>query len=203
MMLPMRKSIAFIFSLTFHFLFFGSVFLFQYQSQSAKWSGGNQGSYQVAYVDLSEFESYFPSTSDTDHSSQKEKDHPVKQKKNMQNKISLSGQGHSNTPAGGQGLGLDPDGTVSDTAPSVLALIRKKIMKGKIFPIFAKENHWTGQVKVKFKIKESGQLDFLEILETSGHKILDEAAIRTVKGAAPFPYYPNVIALALEYRLEE
>jgi protein TonB len=52
----------------------------------------------------------------------------------------------------------------------------------------------TGKVVVRFTIGPSGQLLSREILESSGIKGLDEAALATVEKAAPFPPIPVEVA---------
>lgn len=116
--------------------------------------------------------------------------------------IKNSGVGTSDTPAGGVGPGLDPDGVISQIAPGVLAAIRKKILKNKVYPAIARENRWTGVVRLRFKIDESGNLESVRVRKGSGHDALDDAAVQTVKAAVPLPYYPDEIALSLEYQLE-
>jgi TonB family protein len=112
------------------------------------------------------------------------------------------GSGASDTPAGGSGAGLDNDGEVSVLAPSILASIRKKIMKKKRYPLLAKEQGLSGVVTLNFQTNKAGQLDYIKVTKSSGHNSLDLAAINSVKKAVPLPHYPEPIALALEYRLQ-
>lgn len=211
--------LAFLASILFHIILIGSLFYFEVQSdKETKWSGGRGNGYsEVTYVDLGKFEVktsdnlpstvHSPQSTVQDSKSKKLKlrdKKKSKSKKKDKSKIGqkFSGTGDSDTPAGGVGSGLDPDGVISKTAPNTLALIRKKIMGKKNYPLLAKDNQWTGSVKVSFKINEAGNLDFVKIIKGSGHKILDEAAVKTIKKASPLPFYPKVIALSLEYRLE-
>ena len=216
-----KKWAAVIGSIIFHITMVGwFVYLQQRSENNAKWSGGRgDGSYQVAYVDLGAIQ-VAPATDTTDavptdkqaaliNPAQKD---GLKQRQKLKNKTAeknfttathkSSGKGDSDTPAGGVGNGLDPDGVMAKTVPNTLALIRKKIFKKKTYPLVAKENNITGSVKVSFKIRESGELGFVKVIETSGHSILDDAAVNTVKKSTPLPYYPDVIILRLEYRLE-
>lgn len=208
-----KITFSFLASLFLHVLVLGSLIYFQIQrDKSTMWSGGRgDGSKLVAYVDLGSFEftsDDAPSSLVSRPSSQSK----LKIKKKIKKKRSVSkkklggqknsGIGDSDTPAGGIGPGLDPDGIISKTAPNTLAMIRKKIMRKKNYPLIAKENKWTGSVKLSFKINKSGSLDFVKIIKSSGYEILDSSALNSIKSAAPMPFYPDVIALSLEYRIE-
>lgn len=112
-----------------------------------------------------------------------------------------SGRGNSPTPASGIGNGLDSGGIESD-APNILAKIRREIARRQHYPESARAQKLKGTVKVNFKINADGDLSYVTVTSTSGHEVLDMAAVNTVKKAAPFPYYPRPITLSLEYRLE-
>lgn len=113
--------------------------------------------------------------------------------------ITHSGIGNSDTPAGGRGNGLDRDGEISNTAPSLIALIRKKIAAHKIYPLAATKQNLAGTVKVGFQINPDGSLRFVKVATSSGHVILDDAAIKTVLQAAPLPYFSTALELPIEY----
>lgn len=112
-----------------------------------------------------------------------------------------SGLGNSDTPHHGSGAGLDKSGAISTQAPNVLARIRKEIMRKQFYPGEARAQKLSGSVKLNFKILENGGLDYVRVLKGSGHSILDEAALATIKKATPLPYYPESIALSLDYRM--
>lgn len=113
-----------------------------------------------------------------------------------------SGSGNSDTPGHGQGDGLDKNGTPTTEATSVLAKIRKAILRRQFYPPEARAQKLSGRVKVNFRILENGSLDYVRILQGSGHQTLDEAALATIKKATPLPYYPESIALLLDYQLK-
>lgn len=112
-----------------------------------------------------------------------------------------AGEGNSTTPAGGVGSGLDATGTVSDTAPSMLALIRKKIAAKKKYPTAAYVKGIEGNVTVQFQINADGSLAFVNVITSSGSPILDAAAIQAVHKAAPLPYLAGAITLMLQYEI--
>jgi len=214
-----RKISAVVLAVLLNLIFIGGFFYAQYKDERASlWSGGRgDGSYEVAYVNLEPVKVFKTDTGASETvpvtdkkgvkikgKTLKKKTTEKKSKKKQSKKTSVgsSGKGDSDTPAGGIGSGLDSDGVISHEAPHVLAAIRKKIMRNKTYPLIAKENNWTGSVKVSFKIDAGGGVEFVKVVQGSGHDALDQAAVRTVKKAAPLPFYPQVIALVLEYRLE-
>lgn len=70
-------------------------------------------------------------------------------------------------------------------------LLRLKIESRKKYPGKAKERQLEGRVVVGFTLDTDGKLASAEIVESSRHPSLDRAAIRAVKGAAPFPRPPG------------
>ncbi|MBU1918553.1 energy transducer TonB, partial [bacterium] len=68
-------------------------------------------------------------------------------------------------------------------------------------PLLAKEQGLSGIVTLNFQINKAGQLNYVKIMRSSGHDSLDQAAISSVQKAVPLPHYPEPIAVALEYRL--
>ncbi|VBB45513.1 conserved hypothetical protein [uncultured Desulfatiglans sp.] len=71
-----------------------------------------------------------------------------------------------------------------------LELVRLKIERQKKYPEAAKAMQIQGRVKVKFVITLDGNIQDLEIVESSRHADLDTAALRAVREAAPFPKPP-------------
>lgn len=70
------------------------------------------------------------------------------------------------------------------------AELRKKIMGKQTYPAFARAANLEGVTKIRFVLKRDGTLVTSEIEESSGHKSLDNAALQSVKRAAPFPPFP-------------
>jgi periplasmic protein TonB len=68
-----------------------------------------------------------------------------------------------------------------------LGQLRKLLDKSKINP----RAHQAGTVLVEFKIAPSGQLLSREIKQSSGSKLLDDAAVAALDRAAPFPPMPK------------
>lgn len=181
------------------------------------WSGGGDGGDdQVTFVELAKIdvdgsEQIAPPKQEqkTNTNTLKQKLQPVKtgvtQNKNKPgtaNKTTIktaAGTGNSDTPNAGHGQGLDPGD--AKQFESNLATIRKKIMRNKTYPRDAKDKGLTGSVKLAFKINVDGSLSTARILQSSGVPILDESALASVRKAVPLPFYPDTIAITLEYQL--
>ena len=72
-----------------------------------------------------------------------------------------------------------------------LTLIRKKIESRKNYPISARNAGIEGRSEVKITILKDGQLEKVEIIDSSGSEILDNAALESVREANPFPPIPS------------
>ncbi len=70
---------------------------------------------------------------------------------------------------------------------------RRKVMRiGTInYPIQARQEKIYGELRVAVKIRRDGSLQGIEIIRSSGHKVLDEATLRIVRMAAPFAPFPD------------
>lgn len=78
-----------------------------------------------------------------------------------------------------------------DSANGYLEMVRLKIEKHKTYPERAKSRQIEGAVKIRFIIGVEGNVREEKIVKTSGHLVLDEAALFAVKKAAPFPEPPR------------
>ena len=91
---------------------------------------------------------------------------------------------------------------------SYLSTIKKKIEPRWHYPESAQKIGLQGKLALYFSIVRDGHLATLELLNSSGHSLLDEEALKAVRGAAP--YYPlperleisrlNILA-TFEYRI--
>lgn len=102
------------------------------------------------------------------------------------------------TPAGGIGSGYE-EGTESE--PTILAKIRQRILQAKFYPPVARKRGLEGAVTVNFEIAPDGSLQTSSVLNSSGHAILDEEALKTLSRAAPYPFYEGIIHMKLDYQL--
>lgn len=69
--------------------------------------------------------------------------------------------------------------------------VRRKIESKKRYPLAARKSRAEGRVGIKMTILRDGQLEMVEIIESSGNSILDKAALESVRRSAPFPPLPK------------
>jgi len=83
------------------------------------------------------------------------------------------------------------------------AYIKEMIEKEFVYPRIARRRGLEGKVIVSFVICADGTARDVKIIESSGHKILDNNAIACVKRAAPFPPPPVMAELVfpITYKL--
>lgn len=84
------------------------------------------------------------------------------------------------------------------------AYIRDTIMKNLSYPHMARRMGWEGKVTVSFIVNESGHVENIKILESSGFGILDKNAMETIKRVCPLPKPPvrAELIMPIVYRLE-
>ena len=84
--------------------------------------------------------------------------------------------------------------TDASALQAYLAAIRTRIAAAKRYPMMAERRRIQGEVIVSFRISYDGLLlDAPTVTESSGSSLLDGAAVRAVKRAAPFPRFPGPI----------
>ena len=72
-------------------------------------------------------------------------------------------------------------------------VVQTKIVKATYYPRQAKDAGWEGNVKLSLNITSNGDLKEIKILQSSGYKILDEAACEAASKQAPYPPFPPQI----------
>jgi protein TonB len=75
--------------------------------------------------------------------------------------------------------------------------IRRLILNNLRFPAPARKMGLTGTIVVSFLLKEDGQVENIAIVSGSGHEILDNSVITTIRRIAPFPKPPARAQLVL------
>lgn len=112
----------------------------------------------------------------------------------------------SGSGLGGSGTGLGAamsSGTPGDGGSNTtLSKIRRRIEAAKEYPRIARKLKIEGRPTVIFEIGPNGEIKTVSLVTSSGQKIIDDAAIETVRRAAPLPYYEGPIQLAIRYNLE-
>lgn len=72
-----------------------------------------------------------------------------------------------------------------------LQRLKEKIERVWQYPPEAAERGIFGDLYIKFSIDKKGKLIFIELVRTSGYRILDDAAIKALKDAQPFWPLPD------------
>ena len=63
--------------------------------------------------------------------------------------------------------------------------LHRRIIELRHYPSTARLNGWEGKVVLKVSIRQDGQLKEVEVVKSSGHESLDQAAIEAVRRACP------------------
>ena len=106
------------------------------------------------------------------------------------------GTGYGSGTGTGQGL---PQGYVKSNFNYILLSIRRNLR----YPDYARRERLTGTARFTFVIKQDGNIENLSLKESSGHDILDEAAEKAIRQAAPFsrPPEPALLVIPINFRL--
>ncbi len=90
----------------------------------------------------------------------------------------------------------------------VILAIRQQLARYQAYPASARRRGLEGAATVRFVITRSGRLVDSELMESSGSRHLDQAALKLVSDAAPYPPLPAAVSAArlevkipIEYRL--
>lgn len=74
-----------------------------------------------------------------------------------------------------------------------LAAVVSRIQRNKYYPRKARRRGEEGQVVVSFVIRKDGALEGIAVSVSSGHRRLDEAALKTLRRASPLPPIPDAL----------
>ena len=92
---------------------------------------------------------------------------------------------------------------------SYLATARMKIEQAKQYPAGARRKKWEGRVVLSFQINRHGEVLEIKLIQSSGHRLLDDEGIMTLRRASPFPSplliekEKLVLEVPLLFKLEE
>lgn len=86
-----------------------------------------------------------------------------------------------------------PDATAARIRESYLSALVRQINRKKYYPRSARRQGEEGRVLVSFVIRKDGQLADLIVLQSSGSRRLDEAALKTLRRVTPFHPIPDVL----------
>ena len=82
--------------------------------------------------------------------------------------------------------------------------IRDLIVKNLKYPSAAQRMGWKGSVTVAFVILENGNAEAIRVTQGSGHDLLDQSVLKTVRALQPFPRPPAraELIIPIAFRLE-
>lgn len=74
------------------------------------------------------------------------------------------------------------------------AEVRSRIAKNQTYPLWARRNNIEGVVVVRFSLTREGRVQKVELEKSSGHAVLDEAAVEAVLQGDPYPPAPEGVS---------
>jgi TonB family protein len=114
------------------------------------------------------------------------------------------GNNQSLTPLNkGEPGGLSVMIAESQGRQDLYASIRNAIDRAKVYPLLARKRKIEGTVIMEFIINNKGYPQDIRIDKSSEHEILDSAAIKTVKNAAPLPHIQGKIIIPIRFKLTD
>jgi TonB family protein len=103
----------------------------------------------------------------------------------------------------GQGPGAPGPGSGENGSNAILAEIHSRIERAKRYPLMARKMNMEGVSYVRFAIGADGQPEGLALKSTSGYPVLDEAALETIRRAAPFPIYEEALVIGIRFHIDQ
>ena len=105
-----------------------------------------------------------------------------------------AGAGGGNGASGdGEGRGGFGGGTGQGDADALrvyIGLVRKELERRKVYPDNARARHIQGTVTIRFAIARNGKVTSSSLVRSSGHGLLDRAALSLPGRVSPFPAIP-------------
>jgi TonB family protein len=118
--------------------------------------------------------------------------------------IPLGGGGKGSASGRGEGgssrlTGVPKSG--GDGDPIIGEIIRR-IEAAKRYPRMAQKMGIEGRAAVRFRLASNGKLESVELLESSGSEVLDQASLETVRRAAPLPYKDGWLRVVIVFKIQ-
>jgi len=82
-----------------------------------------------------------------------------------------------------------------------LAVIRERIQAAVVYPPLARLQELEGVARVRFAIAQDGRPRDLAVAGSTGHAILDRAALAAVAAAAPLPWVYGLVEVPVRFAL--
>ena len=82
-----------------------------------------------------------------------------------------------------------------------LRAIRERIQAAVVYPPLARMRQLEGVAQVRFEIAADGRPRGIEVAGSTGHAILDRAALAAVEAAAPLPWVYGLLEVPVRFAL--
>ncbi len=99
-------------------------------------------------------------------------------------------------------------GNGGDAHERVQAALRKALLTRFDYPLLARRRGWEGEVRLGLRVEADGELGSIRVVETSGYRVLDRAAVRDLEEVDTLPTLKRWldgmqmdVVLPVEYRL--
>ena len=122
------------------------------------------------------------------------KTHVIKRSSLAQRKNNFQTMAHTPAPAMQQGNG--------QPVSQLIALLHAAIQKEQRYPTAALAMQREGRVTLMFTLLTNGRIEHLQLLQSSGTKSLDDAALAAVNEALPFKKVEKYITRAASYQID-
>jgi TonB family protein len=89
-----------------------------------------------------------------------------------------------------------------------LALVMGRLEQNKVYPLAVRRRGIEGNITVAFTIKGDGKVSDIQLADTTGHRLLAQAAFQTIRSSSPFPVPENqngdyTVQVTIRYQLED
>jgi protein TonB len=81
------------------------------------------------------------------------------------------------------------------------ALLRRRVGESLIYPPAAERRRLSGTVELELEVQPTGVISRVEVIASSSHRALDDAAVDTVRRVGRVPFPPNIPPRLLLFRL--
>lgn len=118
--------------------------------------------------------------------------------------LPAAGQGSSAAPRAEAGLAHVLAEDAAPRGPGVeerLATIRERIQAALVYPPLARLRQLEGVAQVRFQVAADGRPQGLAVAGSTGHAILDRAALAAVEAAAPLPWVYGLLEVPVRFEL--
>lgn len=92
-------------------------------------------------------------------------------------------------------MGAGAPSADEEPADAYVRAVQQTILKNVTYPVEAQRANLSGEVVLSLHLLSNGQLVGVVVNQSSGHQLLDKAAIYTVKRLAPYPSFPKSLFL--------